>query len=258
MAVVRGCDSANEPTTTQAIAAASLGVRFWGAYVRGPGATHDWSLSGFHALHAAGIAPLPIYVPALDAVGHIASQTPEADADAFVAAMLAMGITGAGVLDTEASMRDDPWTATYERRFAAELSKLGQQPVTYEGGFSLAHPGWARWRWWIITGYTPPPGTAFQGGTGNIAGVEVDWDFAAPGFPFAHFIVPVHPEEAEMPMFARDPKTGVCALIRADGSAQDLGANWPAVQAAYGSAKVPMVVVERAGIFDGPQGFRLS
>jgi hypothetical protein len=66
----------------------------------------------------AGLLPLPIYVPAIFA-GRIASRAPAADAQAFVAAYHERGIDGAGALDTEASMRGDPYTAEYERQFTA-------------------------------------------------------------------------------------------------------------------------------------------
>src|ERR1039458_4351662 len=99
---VRGCDSATEPTLDQAKTAASLGVSFWCFYIQGPGALHNWSPAGTAALEGAGLATLPVYVPAI-AGGRISSQTPEADAQAFVAAYRARGVDGAGALDTEAS-----------------------------------------------------------------------------------------------------------------------------------------------------------
>jgi hypothetical protein len=189
----KGCDSAEVPSETQIETAIQQGVNWWGFYVAGPGAYHNWPASGIDVLRKGGISKgLPIYVPQMS-YGKIVSQTPEADAQGFVGVYRLMGVDGAGVLDTEESMRGDPWTAQYERRFAAELRNLGQADITYAGGFTLDNPPSATYRWWIIDSDNPPSGVCYQQGQSSFAGLEVDVDYAGDDFPLALFTQP-HPQ----------------------------------------------------------------
>ncbi|HET9059362.1 MAG TPA: hypothetical protein VFN61_05535 [Acidimicrobiales bacterium] len=244
----RGCDSAGEPTPAQARSARSLGITWWAFYIAGPGALHNWSDKGTTVIKDAGLLPLPIYVPRMGN-GLIASRTPEVDAETFVAAYHSRGIDGAGVLDTEASMRDDPWTAQYERRFSAKMMLLRQAPITYAGGFSMQAPPSAPYKWWVVASTSPGTDEAFQEGQGDLAGIAVDFDYAGAQFPFAHFGFKPHPKltpEVEE-MFVRNPDTGEICLCGPSG-AVNLGNDWTAVEAAYGAAGVPLVVVESASL----------
>ncbi len=246
--VVRGCDSAFEPTPAQAQSALADGLRWWAFYIAGPGALHNWSAPGIETLEEAGLLPLPVYVPALSG-GKIASRAPEADAQAFVAAYHRRGVDGVGALDTEASMRGDPWTAQYERRFSAKMGALGQAPVTYAGGFSVQAPPSAPYVWWVIGADNPPDKQAYQAGPGQVGALKVDLDYAGDGFPLAHFgYRPAHaPFTEEEEMFVRNPGTGEITLCSASG-AVNLGDDWPAVVAAYEAAGVPLVLVESASL----------
>ncbi len=242
----RGCDSAYEPTVAQARDALASGLEWWGVYLAGPGALHNWSAAGTRALEAVGMRPLPIYVPAM-ANGLIASRAPEADAQMFVAAYRSRGIDGAGALDTEASMRADPWTAAYERRFTDKMASLGQAPVTYAGGFTLQEPPTAPYIWWVVPSTAPGPDECYQGPQGQVDGLRVDYDFAGPGFPFARFgYEPGHVPTTEVEeLFVRNPGTGEICLCTSSG-AVNLGDDWPTVEAAYRAAGVPLVLIESA------------
>jgi hypothetical protein len=181
------------------------------------------------------------------AKGLISSRAPEADVQTFVAAYRSRGIDGAGVLDTEASMRGDPWTAEHERRFTPKMASLGQAPVTYAGGFTLQAPPTAPYKWWIVPSSAPGPDECYQGSQGLVDGLQVDFDFAGPGFPFAHFgYKPGHVPTTEVEeMFVRNPVTGEICLCGPSG-AVNLGNDWPTVEAAYKATGVPLVLVESA------------
>jgi hypothetical protein len=225
-----GVDSASEPTLAQVQAAVAQGITFWAFYVWGPGAYHNWSPAGLSALRAGGIAlGLPVYVPAMSG-GLIASNTPEADAEAFVAAYRALGVTGAGALDTEASMRGTAWTAAYEQRFSAEMRNLGQADVCYAGGFTFGSPPTATYKWWISPG-APPAGECYQTGSATIAGLSVDTDLAGDGFPLASLVPTTQPEGPQ-----------VIRLLTSDG--QFILTETPAL--------IPLPDGTDAGSFPGP------
>ena len=243
---MKGYDSESEPSLAQAHAAKANGITWWGFYIRGPGARHDWSESGTTTLEQAGILPLPIFVPALTSGGLISSQTPETDAQEFVAAYRARGIEGAGALDTEAEMRGDPWTSLYEQRFTAEMGTLAQAAITYAGGFTMGSPlvPAAPHKWWINVPGDPAPADCYQNGGGTVEGISVDYDFAGDDFPVAHF---GHKPITEVDMFVRNPDTGEICLCGPSG-AVNLGSDWPTIQAAYKAAGVPLVLVESASL----------
>jgi len=245
---VRGCDSAFEPELAQADTAKQQGIAWWGCYVAGPGAVHNWSEEGTAILATAGLRPLPIYVPAETLAGTIASHTPETDAETFVAAYRSRGIDGAGVLDTEASMRGDPWTVEYERRFTAAMGQLSQSAITYCGGFTPQSPPTALYRWWIIDDTNPGQTECFQQSQGQVAGIQVDFDYAGDRFPLAEFgYNPANDKITEVEMFVRNPSTGEICLCSSSG-AVNLGDDWPAIEAAYAAPKVPLVLVESASL----------
>jgi hypothetical protein len=153
------------------------------------------------------------------------------------------------VIDTEASMHGDPWTAQYERRFSAKMGALGQAAVTYAGGFSMQAPPSAPYIWWVVGSSYPPAKQAYQAGPGQVGALKVDLDYAGEGFPFAHFgYQPARVPFTEVEeMFVRNPGTGEITLCSASG-AVNLGDDWPAVVAAYQAAGVPLVLVESAGL----------
>jgi hypothetical protein len=182
----KGVDSATEPTLAQVQAAKQQGFTFWGFYIRGPGAFHDWGIAGTQALEDGGMLPLPIYVPALNN-GRIASSDPTGDAQAFVAAYQARGMDGAGVLDTEASMRGFGETGPYTASFMTELRNMNQADICYAGGFMMSGPPQATYKWWIQVPGDPVPNEMIQGGSGNIAGINVDLDTAADNVPMCHW-----------------------------------------------------------------------
>jgi hypothetical protein len=243
---MKGCDSAYEPSLAQAQAAKLEGITWWAFYISGPGALHNWSAVGTVALQEAGLIPLPIYLPAM-AGGKIASRTPAADAQAFVSAYRSRGVDGAGALDTEASMRGDPWTAEYEQLFTQEMGSLGQTAITYAGGFTLESPPTATYRWWIIQSTSPASTECYQNGNGGVDGVEVDFDYAGDELPLAHFGYEQGQPNREEEMFVRDPGTGEICLCGSSG-AVNLGTDWPAVLAAYSAAGVPLVLIESASL----------
>ena len=198
-----GVDSADEPTQAQVQAAQKQGIQFWGLYLRGPGATHDWSVAGTEVLRAANMLPLPIYVPAT-VNGRISSTDPATDAKTFVAAYQARAMNGAGVLDTEESMRGFPETGPYTASFMTTLRSLGQADICYAGGFVLGGPPQATYKWWIGIAGDPAPTEAIQRGSGEIAGINVDLDFAGDSFPFSDWTT-----QAKYPK----PETTVHALL---------------------------------------------
>lgn len=196
----KGCDSATEPTIAQAKGALLVGIRFWGFYVKGPSATHDWSKAGVDILREVGIRPLPIYVPEMGPGGFIASKTPEDDAAAFVAAYQDYDVNGAGALDTEASMRGFAWTAQYVSRFCTKMRELGQADIVYAGGFEADEPPACTYKWWIVGSAQVPNKQCYQVALNSVIdGVGVDINLAGTGFPFATFTgdPPEHPVTAE-------------------------------------------------------------
>lgn len=263
MGVVKGCDSAGEPNAAQIMAAKAQGFGFFAFYVAGPGATHNWSSAGIAAVKNGGLAPLPIYVPAMDGNGYIASTTPTADAAAFVGAYKALGIDGAGVLDTEASMRGDPaWTASYTEQFCAELRALGQSDICYAGGFSLSNPPAATYKWWIIAADIPVPATCYQAWPGNIAGLDVDVDFADAAFPLAQFATgPSIAPLGDTAMYVRNNgaafqvthgtttvtvNEGDICLCDTGGAVKFDDNHWSSVVAAYRAVGAPLPLIQDA------------
>ena len=75
--------------------------------------------------------------------------------------------------------------------------------------------------------------------TYDVSVVDAAWAF--PSAP--------KPKEDDVQLYIRDPQTQECGLVLADGTARNLGAFWPAIEAAYKTAGVPMVVAEAEGIF---------
>lgn len=178
-------DSAYAPTLAQVKAAVAAGYGAWGFYLAGPGALHNWTPAQVAVLRQGGITlGLPIFVPRLDLTGN-----PQADAQAFVSAMTAAEVYGAGVLDTEASMRGNAHLETYVNAFVAELRALGVVPIVYGGG-NYMPAGVAAW--WIESGI-PPTSQAYQHGDGSLAGLSVDYDTAGTTFPFATLGTPAPP-----------------------------------------------------------------
>lgn len=206
-----GVDSAYAPTLAEAQAAKAMGITYWGLYLAGPSALHNWATAEIDILRQAGFEwALPFYVPQMTRFGTIGSQTPEADAENFVNEMAAASVLGMGCLDTEASMRNDPWTAPYTARFCAELRILGQADACYAGAFSFSSPPEASHPMFIWPG-NPPAGQCYQWGSGTIAepslrrtirgprterdarvyggqSVSVDWEIADDAFPLASLV----------------------------------------------------------------------
>jgi hypothetical protein len=129
------------------------------------------------------------------------------------------------------------------------MEGLGQKAVTYAGGFTLGSPPTAPYVWWVIDSDNPPEDQAYQAGQGQIAGLAVDFDYAGPGFPFAHFGYEFgrEPGLEVVEMFVRNPETGEICLCSASG-AVNLGDDWPAVVDAYKAAGVTLVLVESASL----------
>ena len=175
-------DSAYAPGLGQVVAAIDKGITAWGFYLAGPGALNNWTVAQVAVLKQGGMTQcLPIYVPKLNL-----TTPPAVDAQVFVNAMDAAGVYGVGALDTEASMRGNPRLRSYVDGFVAELRNLGVTPVVYGGGDYV--PAGVN-AWWILQGI-PPAGTAYQWGSGSLAGISVDYDTAGPGFPMASFTPP--------------------------------------------------------------------
>ena len=190
-----GVDSAVGPTVEQARAVLEAGHLWWGWYcgyqgVPGaPAAFHKWRQDEVDVLAAAGFElSLPIFFPHMTTAGRIVpGASPELDADLAVYAVGVYGWHGVVALDTEASMRGDPWTAVYTHRWCAQVLARGWEPVVYAGGFTFGSPPPPPcYPWWIIPGGSQaPPGTAWQTGQTTIAGLHVDTDSIGSGFPLA-------------------------------------------------------------------------
>ena len=185
--MIRFVDSAYAPSVSQVKAALSQGITAWAFYLAGPGALHNWTNAEVDVLRQGGMTlGLPIFVPALDLSGD-----PAADAAAFAAAIRGAGVSGAGALDTEASMRGNPNLVSYVYRFVTHLRSEGFTPVVYGGG-DYVPAGIAGW-WIKPGGGTLPPGTAAQTSSGAIAGLPVDYDSADDAFPLATLSPPPPP-----------------------------------------------------------------
>ena len=187
-------DSASAPFIAQVKTAVSQGITAWAFYLAGPGAYNNWTPVQVDCLRQGGMSiGLPIYVPKIDL-----TTNPTVDARVFVNAMVAAGVYGVGALDTEASMRGNPFLHSYVDGFVAELRALGVTPVVYGGGDYV--PAGVN-AWWIIQGI-PPAGEAYQWGSGSLVGIYVDYDTAGPGFPMAALTaptpVPIEPTKEEL------------------------------------------------------------
>ena len=192
--MMKGLDSAFGPTLAQAKAALADGYQFWGWYLGGAGAYHSWTDAEVAVLAEAGFTQsLPIWVPDLNLTG-----VPAIDATRAVNRLSSLGWQSVIVLDTEASMRGNPHLHSYVDGFVAELRNLGVTPVVYGGGNYV--PAGVN-AWWILQGI-PPAGTAYQWGSGSLAGISVDYDTAGPGFPMASLTaptpVPIEPTKEEL------------------------------------------------------------
>ena len=175
MAALKGCDSALGPSAATVQNAIAQGVRWWGWYLRGPGAYHAWTDAEVAVLDALEYS-LPVWVPALDLSGN-----PAADYAAARSQARSLGWFGPVALDTEASMRGNADLESYVNGWCAAARSAGDPEVVYGGGnyVSTAHA------WWIAPSQAPPPGECYQAGTGSINGTTVDWDYADPAFPLA-------------------------------------------------------------------------
>ena len=182
--MIRFVDSAYAPSVSQVKAALSQGIDAWAFYLAGPGALHNWSNAEVDVLRQGGMhLGLPIFVPALDLSGD-----PSTDADAFASAIRSAGVSGAGALDTEASMRGNSNLTSYVDGFTAQLRTEGITPVVYGGG-DYVPAGVAAW-WIKPGGGALPPGTAAQTSSGSIYGLSVDYDSADDVFPLASLSPP--------------------------------------------------------------------
>jgi hypothetical protein len=186
-----GVDAATAPTVAQALAARDAGYAWVGWYCGGPGAYHNWTPAEVEVLRATGfVLSLPIWVPRIVAGRIDPSADPETDANyaAYICGH-AYGWQGVIALDTEESMRGDPFTAEYTARWCAQVERVPWQPVVYAGGFTFGDPPPAGFPWWIIPGGGhAPPGTAWQVGQDTIAGWHVDTDSIGSGFPLATLV----------------------------------------------------------------------
>jgi len=168
----------------------SQGIGAWAFYLAGTGAFNNWTPADVDVLRQGGMTHgLPIFVPALDLAGD-----PVADANAFADAIAAAGVSGVGVLDTEAAMRGNPNLASYVDAFVGQLRARGMTPAVYGGG-NYVPAGVPPW--WPVYGATSAPaGQALQTGTGSLDGLGVDWDVAGAGFPFAPLVADPPPPPA--------------------------------------------------------------
>ncbi len=84
-----GLDSVTTPTTGEAQSAARGGIHWWAGYVGGSAAAGVWDPSGWKALHTAGVAGLPIWIPSQNF-----SEDPVQQARLAMAACQRVGVTG--------------------------------------------------------------------------------------------------------------------------------------------------------------------
>ena len=182
-----GVDSAFGPSPAQVQAFHDQGYQWWGWYAGGAGSFHNWSDNELHALWDNGVKlTVPIFVPRMLHGRIHPSANPEADASLACYFTGLRGWVGVMALDTEYSMRGDPWTAEYESRFSQRVRESGWSDVCYAGGFTYNNPPSATHPWWIVPhGEHAPDNTAWQIGQGELAGLSVDFDSAGNGFPLA-------------------------------------------------------------------------
>ncbi len=180
-----GVDSAYGPTPAQVQAFHDGGFSWWGWYCGGRGAYHNWTDAELAVLHDNGVTlTVPIFVPSMHNGRIRLDANPEQDASLACYFTGLRGWVGVMALDTEASMRGDPWTAEYEDRFGTRVLESGWQAVTYAGGFTFGHPP-VHTPWWIVQNGTPPNNVCYQTGQSNLDGLDVDTDSAGAGFPLA-------------------------------------------------------------------------
>lgn len=182
-----GVDSAYGPSPAQVQAFHEQGHSWWGWYCGGAGAYHAWSDNELHALWDNGVTlTVPIFVPRMTQGRIHPSANPELDAQYACYFTGLRGWVGVMALDTEYSMRGDPWTREYEWRFGQRVIDSGWKAVTYAGGFTYNQPP-VHTPWWIVPhGEQAPNNVCWQTGQDTLTGLAVDVDHAGNGFPLAH------------------------------------------------------------------------
>ncbi len=160
MSVIPWLDAAYPPSLAQAQTAYAQGYRGCGFYLNGKDGDEDplntWTPAQVAVLVQAGLAPVPIWVPD----PNLASNPTNAATEAFHSAVTAG-------LSPQASVLYD----------GNHLAQTGQ----------ISGPVWEP-----IVGPPPTsvgPQSAVQWGSGNISGWSVDYNVAAPDFPFSHGLV---------------------------------------------------------------------
>lgn len=175
-----GVDSSQPPTAAQAEAAARAGIKWWGGYVGGSWHPVGWPASAWATVEAAGIKPVPIWVP------RMWRDDPVEAARAAMAAVPRAGLsTKEVVLDTEAGEeqlmpadRVKAWVDAWNRT----LARAGWTSVVYDGAYRY-HGRAPEWLPSWDSRATASPGAAhqYQGDTSRW-GLAVDLDVASPGF----------------------------------------------------------------------------
>ncbi len=183
MSMQPGVDSLEAPDLAQARQAARDGIKWWAGYVGGDNAAGVWPQSGWDALRKAGIKPLPIWVANV-------ADDPAPQARQAMVAVQHLGLGHEVALDTEAN-ESGPEVKGFVDGWNRALAAAGWTSVVYDGArYNGANYHGQAIQWvpaWDGAA-TAPAGSAHQylGGAGDyVAGINVDRDVGAGGFPFA-------------------------------------------------------------------------
>jgi hypothetical protein len=126
-----GVDSWEEPTQRAINALKKIdGFSFWNGYVESPGVYDGkaWSATAWELLKSNDVSTVPIYVPV-----QTLAQNPEDVALDAMAAVKALGLTGAVAIDGEKSMSNILNYQSWLDEVFITIRKAGWEPVNYAG-----------------------------------------------------------------------------------------------------------------------------
>lgn len=202
MPVLAGLDSFAQPTRAQAEELWAQGFRWWGFNIGGASAADIWALSTVNMLRELGYELLPIWVPALSMSGNA-----QADAQAAMAAARTYGCDGVIAVDTEQQTTGNPRLRPYLDIFEATVKAESWRLDVYAGAHYVP-AGAVEWLpSWVPRPTDNAPGEGAQQWAGNAAdaGMEVDENLAAPGFPLDNAPQQPPPASPFVPVAAPPP-----------------------------------------------------
>ena len=247
-------DSASGPTAPAAASAVANGVTGWGLYVGGPGAYHAWTAAEVEVVKAAGLLPVPIWVPTYT----LGEDPAQAAADAIGAAT-ALGVYRALVLDTEQRMRTiagPARVAAFSDAFYAAVKTAGWWCPEY-GGAGYYTPGAPQWAPLWGSTLLPQSGCAIQYGPnaagryGQIRAGSVDVNRADALFPYGSFVPPAPPAPPAPPILVQPIPGENMQQVTGNVTTDSHGRGWVDLPVPPGStvimAAAPGIVVAKPG-----------